>query len=159
MVFISNEKRTVPLWQQSASQEEDGLVIWDYHVILIIKNVLNCTVFDLDTSLPYPSEFDSYSKYAFKSDTGIMEQFHRKFRVINCKEFLKYFASDRSHMKTKNGQWIKPPPEYPCIQTSTSLNNIEMFISMDQSVGWGNVLSLAGFNDYFTRKPDLHQHE
>ena len=37
VVFISNENRTVPLWRQSASEEEEGLVIWDYHVILIIK--------------------------------------------------------------------------------------------------------------------------
>ena len=152
VVFISNKKRTVPLWSQSASEDEEGLVIWDYHVIFVIKNELNSTVLDLDSSLPYPSEFDSYSKYTFKSDKGIKEQYHRKFRVINSKDFLINFASDRSHMKDETGQWIKPPPAYPCIQISTTSNNIDMFISMDQSVGWGNVLSLTDLNDKFGNK-------
>ena len=150
VVFISNENRTVPLWCQSASEAEEGLVVWDYHVILIIKNELNCIVFDLDSSLPYPSEFDSYSNGTFKSDKGIKDQYHRKFRVIKSKEFLCNFASDRSHMKDETGQWVKPPPLYACIQTSAISNNIDMFISMDQSFGWGSVLSLTELNHKFS---------
>ena len=156
VVFISNDKRTVPLWHQSASKQEEGLVIWDYHVIFIVKNQLNSTVYDLDTSLPYPSDFDSYSKCTFKSDEDMKQQYHRKFRVIKSKDYLGNFASDRSHMKDKSGQWVKPPPTYPCIQISSSSNNIDLFISMDGNVGWGNVLSLTEFNDKFSYKRDTH---
>lgn len=39
------------------------------------------------------------------------------FRVIPAAEFLQTFASDRSHMLTKDGQWMSPPPVYPPIKT------------------------------------------
>lgn len=148
-IFISNENKTVPLWQQSASENEDGLVVWDYHVILAMKGE-KCMVFDLDTKLPYPCEFEQYSERTFQSDDDIMEKFHRKFRVITIQEFLEHFASDRRHMKDANGEWIKPSPNYPCIQTSKSCNNIDIFISMDKNVGWGEVLSLKQFIDLFS---------
>lgn len=82
VIFISNDNKTVPLWSQSSSKSEDGLVIWDYHVILIIKADQCSTVFDLDTNLPYPCDYNSYSQDTFKSDDDILERFHRKFRVI-----------------------------------------------------------------------------
>ena len=90
-IFISNENKTVPLWQQSASENEDGLVVWDYHVILAMKGE-KCMVFDLDTKLPYPCEFEQYSERTFQSDDDIMEKFHRKFRVITIQEFLEELA-------------------------------------------------------------------
>ena len=37
VVFVSNKKRVVPLWRQKAGRDEEKLVIWDYHVILIYK--------------------------------------------------------------------------------------------------------------------------
>jgi hypothetical protein len=43
---------------------------------------------------------------------------YRKFRVIPALEFLQNFASDRSHMKKANGEWIKNPPAYPPIRTA-----------------------------------------
>ena len=36
-VFVSNKKRVVPLWRQKAGRDEEKLVIWDYHVILIYR--------------------------------------------------------------------------------------------------------------------------
>ena len=41
----------------------------------------------------------------------------RKFRVIPAESFLRTFASDRSHMKKPNGEWIKTPPPYLPIRT------------------------------------------
>ncbi|XP_019100724.1 PREDICTED: protein N-terminal glutamine amidohydrolase-like [Camelina sativa] len=35
VVFISNEKKQVPLWHQKASRRADGIVLWDYHVICV----------------------------------------------------------------------------------------------------------------------------
>ena len=150
VIFISNDNKTVPLWSQSSSKTEDGLVIWDYHVILIIKADQDCTVFDLDSNLPYPCDFNSYTKATFKLDDNILEQFHRKFRVIPFEDYLLNFASDRQHMKDDNGQWLQPPPDYPCIQTSKSTNNINDFISMKPNACPGEVVSLKKFNDLFS---------
>ena len=150
VIFISNDNKTVPLWSQSSSKTEDGLVIWDYHVILIIKADQDCTVFDLDSNLPYPCDFNSYTQATFKLDDNILEQFHRKFRVIPFEDYLLNFASDRQHMKDDNGQWLQPPPDYPCIQTSKSTNNINDFISMKPNACPGEVVSLEKFNEIFS---------
>lgn len=39
VVFVSNENKTVALWQQRASQmpETDNIVIWDYHVFVVVS--------------------------------------------------------------------------------------------------------------------------
>ena len=37
MVFVSNKKQVVPLWRQKAGKDEEKLVIWDYHVLLILR--------------------------------------------------------------------------------------------------------------------------
>lgn len=33
-VFVSNERRTVPLWRQKAGRTDDKLVIWVSHLII-----------------------------------------------------------------------------------------------------------------------------
>ncbi len=38
--------------------------------------------------------------------------------MIPAAVFLSTFASDRSHMKKPNGDWIKEPPDYPPIRTA-----------------------------------------
>ena len=42
--------RTIPLWCQKSSEQKDGLVAWDYHVIFIAKHAdEKFYVYDLDT--------------------------------------------------------------------------------------------------------------
>ncbi|KAM4630780.1 protein N-terminal glutamine amidohydrolase isoform 2-T2 [Polymixia lowei] len=117
-VFISNERRMVPLWKQRSGHGDEP-VIW------------------------------LYAAQAFRSDQGIKPAFWRKLRVIPANCFLKTFASDRSHMKDTGGAWRMPPPPYLCIQTTESLMNLDDFISMEPSVGWGRVFSLSEFITHF----------
>ena len=56
MLFL----QVVPLWRQRAGRDEEKLVIWDYHVILIYKPDERCLVFDLDSDLPFPTYFHKY---------------------------------------------------------------------------------------------------
>nr|XP_019575337.1 PREDICTED: protein N-terminal glutamine amidohydrolase isoform X2 [Rhinolophus sinicus] len=144
-VFISNERKMIPIWKQQA-RPGDGPVIWDYHVVLLhVSSGGQSFIYDLDTVLPFPCAFDTYVEDAFKSDEDIHPQFRRKFRVIRADSYLKNFASDRSHMKDSSGNWREPPPSYPCIETGDSKMNLNDFISMDPEVGWGAVYSLSEF--------------
>ncbi|KAM8936822.1 protein N-terminal glutamine amidohydrolase isoform 1-T1 [Lycaon pictus] len=119
-VFISNERKMIPIWKQQA-RPGDGPVIWDYHVVLLhVSSGGQSFIYDLDTVLPFPCPFDTYVEDAFKSDEDIHPQFRRKFRVIRADSYLKNFASDRSHMKDSSGNWREPPPSYPCIETGGS---------------------------------------
>jgi protein N-terminal glutamine amidohydrolase len=36
-VFISNDTRTVALRNQKLAREENGVVVWDYHVVLVLR--------------------------------------------------------------------------------------------------------------------------
>ncbi|XP_015910513.1 protein N-terminal glutamine amidohydrolase [Parasteatoda tepidariorum] len=146
-VFISNNNQTVALWYQKSGESAEKLAIWDYHVIFLYKPNCNdpCQVYDLDTILPFPFDLEKYAKLTFRSEGNLPPNYHRYFRVIPSKDFLLTFASDRSRMKRPDGSWIKEPPAYPCIATPESTNNIDDFISMDSSVGVGEVMNLPQF--------------
>ncbi|XP_069813232.1 protein N-terminal glutamine amidohydrolase isoform X1 [Dendropsophus ebraccatus] len=148
-VFLSNENRMIPIWKQKSGKNEDP-VIWDYHVVLLH----DCSdgqrfIYDLDTVLPFPCPCDTYIQEALRSDHNIHKDFRRKLRVIQAEEYLRNFASDRSHMKDGNNEWRKPPPPYPCIKTPKSSMNLDDFISMEPQVGYGTVYTLAAFTERF----------
>ncbi|KAJ1193955.1 hypothetical protein NDU88_003250 [Pleurodeles waltl] len=144
-VFISNDNKMVPIWKQQACRGEEP-VVWDYHVILLhVSSGERNSVYDLDSLLPFPCDFTTYVEEAFKSDADLQPQFRRKMRVVPADVYLKTFASDRSHMKSPNGKWTKPPPQYPCIETPASKMNLNDFIGMSPLVGWGTVYSLPDF--------------
>merc|ERR1719483_1086250 len=151
-VFVSNKKRVVPLWRQKAGRDEEKLVIWDYHVILIYRPDERTLVYDLDSELPFPTYFHKYVTETFRTDAILNPEYHRIFRVVPATIFLQNFASDRRHMRKEDGSWLKPPPPYPCILNSISAHNLDEFISMDASTGFGEVLSLTDFVKKF------HQH-
>ncbi|KAJ8395294.1 hypothetical protein AAFF_G00034960 [Aldrovandia affinis] len=150
-VFISNERRMVPIWRQKSSRG-DQPVIWDYHVILLHKSQSEQSfIYDLDTVLPFPCPFDVYVKEALQSEEFIKPAFRRKLRVIPADAYMKNFASDRSHMKDVSGAWRMPPPPYPCIETAESKMNLNDFICMDSHVGCGNVYNLTEFINQFEK--------
>ena len=39
----------IPLWRQRASRQPSGLVVWDYHVLVLQRTGTDCLVWDLDT--------------------------------------------------------------------------------------------------------------
>uniref|UniRef100_A0A1B6G201 Protein N-terminal glutamine amidohydrolase n=1 Tax=Cuerna arida TaxID=1464854 RepID=A0A1B6G201_9HEMI len=154
-VFISNENNHIPLWRQRVGKDEDGLVVWDYHVIMVYYNEEASWVYDFDTQLKFPTPFSEYSKETFKSDEIVNPSFHRFFRVIPAESYLKFFSSDRSHMK-RNGLWIKPPPEYPPLRNSEESHNLEQYISMksesSEVTKFGYVFTLNSFIEKFSIK-------
>jgi hypothetical protein len=65
-VFISNENKTIAVWEQKAAMELGRPVIWDYHVIaVVIRKGVNgelgeplAWVYDFDTLLGMPCPFE-----------------------------------------------------------------------------------------------------
>ncbi|EEB10786.1 conserved hypothetical protein [Pediculus humanus corporis] len=143
VVFVSNERRTVLLWRQRAGRDEDKMVIWDYHVLFLYHPDDRCLVYDLDSELPFPTYFHKYVTETFRTDQILKPEFFRYFRVVPAPVYLKNLATDRRHMKRSDGSWIKPPPDYNCIKTPSSSHNLDDFISMKVSEGYGEVLNLT----------------
>jgi hypothetical protein len=54
-------------------------------------------------------------------------------------------------MKKPDGTWMKAPPAYPPISTPESSHNLDEYISMEATVGVGEVLSLTEFVKKFFR--------
>ncbi|XP_025090758.1 protein N-terminal glutamine amidohydrolase-like isoform X1 [Pomacea canaliculata] len=151
VVFISNEEKQVPLWHQKASKRPDRLVVWDYHVVLVYQHDRGGLVYDLDTELLFPSPLALYVEHAIGDDSWLKPEFHRRFRVVAGEEYLKEFASDRSHMTKEDGTWMVEPPTYPCIQTLACQNNLADFISMQEGTGVGKVVDTKSLVKMFSQ--------
>ncbi|KAF7322859.1 Nt-Gln-amidase domain-containing protein [Mycena chlorophos] len=136
-VFVSNESKTVALWQQKLGEP---VVVWDYHVVAIVQNHdAKKWVYDYDTRLPFPSPLEEYIAETFRRD--IPPAYKSLFRIVPGQEFVDFFASDRSHMM-KGGV---PPPPYDAIRGKKTLvgnNLMDSFVSMDSTVGYGEVVEL-----------------
>ncbi|OZJ06685.1 hypothetical protein BZG36_00381 [Bifiguratus adelaidae] len=129
VVFISNEYGSVPLWAQRNQHAHDQPVIWDYHVIALYKDTLaQSLVFDMDSTLPYPCPLVQYMRKAVRIHMyDLPIRLQRKYRIVAATEFLKRFASDRSHMM-RQGEFLAAPPSYPPIRTSESAMNLQSFL-------------------------------
>ncbi|KAK9503491.1 hypothetical protein O3M35_010036 [Rhynocoris fuscipes] len=126
VIFVSNHSKQVPIWfQKSGHVEDDYLCVWDYHVFMIEKSSNGTLVFDFDTVLDFPVPFEIYVAKALKPEFN--RHYERLFRVIPSNTYLTCFASDRSHMKRKDGSYMQEPPSYSPICTEGIL--IFLFIN------------------------------
>lgn len=129
VVIISNKQKTVLMFHQRASDSpDDAPCCWDYHVILIgvrvhkdteekiEQNKKSVVVYDVDTTLtPYPVPLSKYLRASFP-DRVRSKTYAPLFRLIPADNYIRYFASDRSHMyNAATGKWKAPPPSYQCI--------------------------------------------
>ncbi|KZO97884.1 hypothetical protein CALVIDRAFT_526596 [Calocera viscosa TUFC12733] len=150
-LFISNDSRCVALWQQKSTQAwDDGLVLWDYHCVLVMfprilsnlpEEAREGWVYDGNSLLGIPIPWSSYLKTTFRNPHHVPDRYRCKFRVVKAKEFLDWFASDRSHMviwddTLQRHRYISEPPQHPAIIGSAALragitsNLMERFVSM-----------------------------
>ncbi|PIN24576.1 hypothetical protein CDL12_02693 [Handroanthus impetiginosus] len=144
VVFISNEKKQIPLWHQKASHRADGVILWDYHAICVQKrkeSSLPHLVWDLDSTLPFPSPLSTYIDETIRPSFQLFSEYQRVFRIVHAPIFLRSFASDRRHMKDSAGNWVYPPPAYDVIVaedgTTHNLNEYMEMSSVDvvKSIG------------------------
>eukprot|EP00095_Tigriopus_kingsejongensis_P002966 snap_masked-scaffold1455_size40601-processed-gene-0.8 protein:Tk02966 transcript:snap_masked-scaffold1455_size40601-processed-gene-0.8-mRNA-1 annotation:"protein n-terminal glutamine amidohydrolase-like isoform x1" len=149
-VFVTNESGIIPLWHQRSSEVPDGLVFWDYHVILVTIEDAEALVYDLDTTLSYPCPLSRYYSQAIRSEDHFVPKYQRKFRVVPAPHFLDHFASDRKHMQAEDGKWQAPPPNYPPIATRESTHNLHDYLNMAQNhPRFGHCVDLVGFGRFF----------
>ncbi|KAK4839750.1 hypothetical protein QYF36_024649 [Acer negundo] len=134
VVFISNEKKQIPLWHQKASKRADGVILWDYHVVCIQRKRggdFPCLVWDLDSSLPFPSPLASYVSETIRPSFQLFSEYQRFFRIVHAPIFLHFFASDRRHMKDPTGNWIAEPPSYePIVTEDKIVHNLNEYIEI-----------------------------
>ena len=129
VVFISNRDRACAMWKQRAGDP----IVWDYHVVLCCEGM----IYDRDSRLPFPVSVEEWIAGTFP--VPLPPMFAPKFRVIDADRFLEVFASDRSHMRTKEG-WQRPPPPWPPIGEGM---NLMRFVDMNEEFE-GTLVGLEG---------------
>lgn len=158
VLFISNPNKSVPIWEQKSQTNSEYPVVWDYHVVLMLycSNTDNDDdtnvyyIYDFDTKLPFPSLMLTYIKNALRTDFDFKEDYKHFIKVISASNYLKEFASDRSHMKLENGKWSSPPPSYSCISTNECKMNLFEFMNMKPESQFGTVYSLPEFKKIYS---------
>ncbi|CAL8105165.1 unnamed protein product [Calicophoron daubneyi] len=119
VLFISNPSASVAIFRQlKGSPDLDGLVVWDYHVVLLQGPKASSVVYDFDTTLAFPTSFKTYFELALRSNSQIPIHLQRLYRLIAANLYLEHFSSDRRHMRRQDGSWIAPPPANKCIRGS-----------------------------------------
>ncbi|KAJ7694220.1 N-terminal glutamine amidase-domain-containing protein [Mycena rosella] len=141
-VFISNEFKTVVLWNQKQSKDPQSVVVWDYHVVLWLRTSDGQNwIYDSDSRLPVPSLMKDYLHDTFRE--GVPRSYQSLFRVVPGRIYLENFASDRSHMHASTSL----PPCYAPLRGSASAvanNLMRSFVSMVPSEEtFGNVYDLS----------------
>lgn len=155
-VILTNPTKTIfHQYQRLGHKKHNYIVIWDYHVIFLIKEkaeekTSQTFVYDFDTILDYPCPFTEY----FEKSVNFKKPKPTLFRVIESKDFLEFFASDRSHMiDEKTKQFLQPPPKFEAIVNKRGeKNNLHLFLDLSyESEGFGVVVKEEQFFELFTK--------
>jgi hypothetical protein len=138
VLLVSNLESRVALWNQRAgAPDADGLVVWDYHVILTNTHAGATVVWDLDTTLGAPVPWSRYLASTFR---GAPEPFSPMFRVLDAEVYRRVFSSDRRHMRDDAGAYQQPPPTWPPIGSGHTLPGLLDFTHKEP----GEVVDLPG---------------
>ncbi|KAE9400757.1 protein N-terminal glutamine amidohydrolase [Gymnopus androsaceus JB14] len=165
-VFISNHAKMVALWNQKLSKEPGLPVVWDYHVITVLRSRQDSLrteswVYDFDTTLGMPVTWDTYFAQTFS--TNVPEAFQSAVfsEWIPANIYLDRFASDRSHMLDKavsDLKYLQPPPLYPAIRgklcKSAIIHNLMDFVSMLPTDGYGDVKDMQAISEFLGQPED-----
>lgn len=154
-VFISNDRRAVPMDRQRAGQ--GNVIAWDYHVVLFALTRGGWRCWDLDHEGGVPQDLAVWMSSTFLVGAPL-EVFRTltgkdvdapRFRVVEAAEFLELFSSDRSHMMDDRRRPTRPFPDWPAIDTGES--TLMRFI--DTRAAWvGEVFSYDDLRLHFCMK-------
>ena len=126
---------------QRSGAAPGGVLCWDYHVVLLQRAADGWQVIDPDCTLPGAGEGISLGDYVRASFPPLPEAWAYcapLFRAIEAGVFVSTFASDRRHMRDADGNWLQPPPPWPCIGAGHTLEQLNNMSDADA----GPVLSL-----------------
>ena len=136
-LFITNRARAVAMTGQrgGARGQAGDVLVWDYHVVLLTTGG-RPEVWDPNSTYGAPVLASGYLNMSFPQ--GVPQEYRPRFRFVPRAQFLRDFRSDRRHMKTIDGGWLKPPPSWPVAGPGHTL---ERFLDLDDPWG-GQVMSM-----------------
>jgi hypothetical protein len=144
-VIVAALGPAVPVWSQRAAEAPGLPVLWDYHVFLAVTGEARW-IYDLDTTLPFPSPLDDYLHETFGPGAEAPAELLPHFRVVPAAEYRAGFWSDRGHMRDPAGAWLSPPPAWPAILPDAPTLPLLRALDMRDRTLPGQLLDLAGLH-------------
>ena len=141
VIFIASKGDAFPMLNQRVTTDPHIPILWDYHVILLVKSEINNSadnqIADFDTTLTFVTDIRTYFSQSFLDNTLLRPDEVPFFRVVTASEYSELFSSDRIHMRSGE-DWLASPPPWPMIGNMPS--NFYDFIDMTNNT-IGEVLS------------------
>lgn len=156
-VFVTGVAGAVMMAAQRAGFGPGHELGWDYHVFTITARAGAARVHDPDHTGGEPVCVADYLARSFPPLHPAYRHHAPCFRAVPSGVFVETFASDRSHMRSADGVWIRPPPPWPAPGTGSGPpgettpavgTNLARFIDMDDDF-IGERFDLAGLRDRF----------
>ena len=138
VLLVSNESRSVALWNQRLSPGPGLPVLWDYHVVLSCRSPGGWEIWDLDSDLPCPCPADLYLRRTFPALAVPNPDIEPLFRRVPAARYRDSLATDRRHMRDASGEYSQPPPPWDPIGVGS---NLLRFLDMRNELH-GEVLDL-----------------
>jgi hypothetical protein len=138
-LFVSGAAGECVMWRQKQARRPGAAMSWDYHVILLVQGPWE--IWDFDTTLGFPVPAAAYLRWSFRPDVALPAEVAPLFRIVAAPELVATVASDRSHMRTRGGEFHKAPPPWPAIGAEGAASNLRRFIAMEDGIA-GEVVSL-----------------
>jgi hypothetical protein len=127
------------MWHQKQARRPGAPLSWDYHVFLLVRDPWE--IWDFDTTLGFPVPAAPYLRRSFRPEIALPEELTPWFRRVDAAELTATFASDRSHMRGRGGEFQKAPPPWPVIGAEGVASNLGRFLTMEDAIA-GEVMSL-----------------
>jgi hypothetical protein len=144
-VFVSNGSGAVAVWEQRAAAAGQP-ILWDYHVVLLLRRAGEWVVVDLDSRLGGETPASEWLARSFPALHAAANEHRPVFRLIPAEVYRRALRSDRSHMRV-GSTWRSPPPPWPAIgPASGEGSNLMHFIDM-QADFLGEIVELEELVD------------
>lgn len=125
VLIVSNPSKNCPFrFQKSINNDE--VVWWNYHVIMLAFTTESSFVYDFDSTLPVPISAKEYFELTFEKRDHLKEDDLPLFKSIDARYYIESFFSDRSHMKDSDGNWLSSPPNWQIIGKNKNLPLIKL---------------------------------
>lgn len=118
----------------------EGLLTWDYHVVLLSREAETWLVYDFDTLLDFPTALQAYLKQTFSP--FFPKPYQPFFRLIPASHYLAKFCSDRSHMLNERREYMAPVPPWEAPDAGAGGTNLAELIDL-KNKEWGKPYNLV----------------
>lgn len=128
-LVITNPTRSVAIVHQRAAPAPGVAVVWDYHVVVAVRDAAHWQIWDLDSTLGLRVPLLRWLDACFGGADGFGAPYRPHFGVVAAARYRQVLRSDRSHMRNDSGEYCAAPPAWPPIGAEGT--NLMDFVRLD----------------------------